>query len=179
MAPFILGSALALLLYPRLSTSNVPFTSFALFMGVAMSITAFPVLARLLSERMKDPVTILLLPAFFALAGMRTRIDLGAGASGWLVCALIVVVATAGTFGGTLIAARLSGMGLDSAAAPGVLMNTRGLVELIVLNVGLNLGVISPALFTMLVLMALATTMATTPALDLLVPNFVGYNRTA
>jgi Kef-type K+ transport system membrane component KefB len=142
-------------------------------------IPADSALARLWSGRMKDPVTILLLPAIFALAGVRTRIDLVTGASGWLVCALITVMATAGKFGGTRIAARLSGMERDSAAALGVLMNTRGLMELIVLNVGLDLGVLSPAMFTMLVLMALATTMAATPALDLLVPNLVGYNRTA
>jgi Kef-type K+ transport system membrane component KefB len=113
---------------------------------------------------------VLLLPAFFALAGMRTRIDVVSGASEWLLCVVIVLVATAGKFGGTLVAARLTGMSLRAAAGLGILMNTRGLMELIVLNIGLDLGVISPALFTMMVLMALATTMATTPILERLVP---------
>jgi Kef-type K+ transport system membrane component KefB len=120
-----------------------------------------------------------LLPAFFAFAGMRTRIDLVSGTSAWTICALIVVVATAGKFGGTFIAARVAGLGSRQAASLGILMNTRGLMELIVLNTGLDLGVISPMLFTMMVLMALATTMATTPIVDLLVPGLVRYNRPA
>src|SRR5205823_5957088 len=88
--------------------------------------------------------------------------------SQWLLCGLIILVATAGKFGGTFVAARLTGMDWRSAAGLGVLMNTRGLMELIVLNLGLDLGVISPALFTMMVLMTLVTTVATTPALQLL-----------
>jgi Kef-type K+ transport system membrane component KefB len=316
VAPFVLGSLLALYLYPRLATSDVPFTSFALFMGVAMSITAFPVLARILadrrmtetelgaialtcaavddvtawcllafvvgvaqaklhgaamvaaltlgfiavmfllvrpvivrlvghnrgepggrgqpaaagsstlrstagdrvnketiaialagvllaaltteligvhaifgaflfgaivphdsglaralSDRLKQRVTVLLLPAFFAFAGMRTRVDLVTSVSEWLLCGIIIIVATAGKFGGTLLAARLTGMTLRHAAGLGILMNTRGLMELIVLNIGLELGVISPTLFTMMVLMAVVTTMATTPILERLVPS--------
>jgi Kef-type K+ transport system membrane component KefB len=301
VTPFVLGSALALLLYPRLATNNVPFTSFALFMGVAMSVTAFPVLARILSDRgiartelgtlaltcaaaddvtawcllafvvgvtqasvegavwvalltvafiasmffavrplvvrlisraddrqptqdvlalalvgllvsaltterigvhaifgaflfgaviphdsrlaralinkLEDFVTILLLPAFFALTGMRTQIGLVSGLSEWLMCGLIIVVATAGKFGGTFVAARLTGSSWPDAASLGVLMNTRGLMELIVLNVGLDLGVISSKLFTMMVLMALVTTLATTPLLQLL--GLGSFNRTA
>ena len=75
-------------------------------------------------------------------------------------------LATGGKFGGTLIAGRLTGMRWRSAASLGILMNTRGLMELVVLNVGLDLNVISPTLYTMMVLMALVTTMATTPLLD-------------
>jgi Kef-type K+ transport system membrane component KefB len=291
VVPFVLGSVLALLLYPRLATSDVSFTSFALFMGVAMSVTAFPVLARILKDRQMtqtelgaialacaaaddvtawcllalvvgvtqaeiesaawvaaltlafiaamffvvrplvarlvtrsreaEPtldvlavalvgllvsaliteqigvhaifgaflfgaiiphdsrvartlidklevfVTVLLLPAFFALTGMRTEIGLLAGLAEWLLCGLIIVVATAGKFGGTLTAARLTGMKWRDAASLGILMNTRGLMELVVLNVGLDLGVISPRLFTMMVIMALVTTLATTPVLEL------------
>jgi len=122
--------------------------------------------ARTWTANVKTPVTFLLLPAFFALAGMRTRIDLVATAFAWLVCLLIIVVATAGKFGGTYVAARLSGVDWRPAAGLGILMNTRGLMQLIVLNVGLDLGVLSPELFTMLVLMALATTIATSPLLD-------------
>ncbi len=292
MLPFLLGSGLALYLYPRLSSREVTFTSFALFMGVAMSITAFPVLARILADRkmqktplgvialgcaatddvtawcllafvvgvaqakvggafvvlgltmayigiiffvvrpiagrvvssideqhltpnvvagafgallisatitewigihavfgaflmgaviphdcaiaralttkLEDVVTILLLPAFFAYTGMRTQIGLVSGTEQWLICGLIVVVATAGKFIGAFIPARLTGLAPRDAAALGLLMNTRGLMELIVLNIGLDLKVISPTLFAMMVLMALATTMAASPLLQLL-----------
>jgi Kef-type K+ transport system membrane component KefB len=294
LAPFLLGAALALVLYPRLSSRDVPFTSFALFLGAAMSITAFPVLARILTDRrmqrtplgvlalgcaatddvtawcllafvvavdradvgaavpvlvltaafiafmllvaqpvaarllarlgevrltpgvvalvftalllsaitteligihaifgafllgvviphdspiarafvakLEDLVTVLLLPAFFAFTGMRTRIGLVSGLEQWLVCGLIILVATVGKFGGTLAAGRFTGLPWREAAGLGVLMNTRGLMELIVLNIGLDLGVISPTLFAMMVLMALGTTVATTPMLHLLAP---------
>ena len=232
VVPFVLGSVVALFLYPRLSTSAVPFTSFALFLGLSMSITAFPVLARILSdcrisrtelgtialtcaavddvstwcllefvvvlahssegvavlvalfgaviphqsrlartlhESLKSVATILLLPAFFAFTGMRTEIGLLSGAHEWLICGLIIAVATTGKFGGTLLAARATGLSWRYASGLGVLMNTRGLMELIVLNVGLDLGVISPTLFTMMVMMALATTIATTPILQRLI----------
>jgi Kef-type K+ transport system membrane component KefB len=292
LAPFLLGAGLAVALYPRLSTSDVPFTNFALFMGVAMSVTAFPVLARILTDRglartelgilaigcaaiddvtawcllafvvgivqtrigdgvrvaaatlayvgvmffavrpvvarltarwqgeslergpvavvfvalllsalateaigihaifgafllgtviphestvartftrqLEHVVTVVLLPAFFAFTGMRTRIDLLATPGEWLLCGLVVLVATLGKFGGTAAAARVMGLGWREAAALGTLMNTRGLMELIVLNIGLDLHVISPPLFAMLVVMALATTLATAPALRLL-----------
>jgi len=293
VAPFVLGSLLALYLYPRLGTSTVTFTTFALFMGVAMSITAFPVLARILSDRgmtktelgasaltcaaiddvtawcllafvvavaksdarsvlsilllavafiatmflglrplltkrlarsddpvaptrealalvlvgvllsalatelvgihaifgaflfgviiphdsslaralrdkLHDLVTILLLPAYFAFTGMRTEIGLVSGASDWLICGLVILVATAGKFGGTLVAARTTGLDWEHGIGLGILMNTRGLMELIVLNVGLDLGAISPTLYAMLVIMALATTVATSPLLSLL-----------
>ena len=294
VVPFVLGALLALGLYPRLATADVPFTSFALFLGVSLSVTAFPVLARILTDRrlsktnlgvlalscaaaddvtawcllafvvgvaqaqvsgavlvlaltagyialvflvvrpvvarlvplydgprlgqgamaavlvalllsalatevigvhaifgafllgaviphdsalardltrkLEDVVTVLLLPAFFAFTGMRTQLGLLAGPGQWLVCGAIVLAATAGKFGGTLAAARLTGLGWRPAAALGVLMNTRGLMELIVLNIGYDLGIISPTLFAMMVLMALVTTLATTPALRLLVP---------
>src|SRR5262245_23479739 len=289
LAPFVLGSALALFLYPRLSSRDVDFTSFALFMGVAMSITAFPVLARILTDRgiqttplgvialgcaatddvtawcllafvvgiaqakiggaflvlgltlayigfmflvvrpvalrllrrmdekrltpnvaagvfaallasslitewigihavfgafllgaviphdgavaraftqkLEDVVTILLLPAFFAFTGMRTQIALVSGLDQWLVCGLIIVVATAGKFGGALASARLTGLSWHDSAALGLLMNTRGLMELIALNIGLDMQVISPTLFAMMVLMAIVTTMAASPLL--------------
>ena len=110
-------------------------------------------------------MTILLLPAFFAFAGIRTEIGLLSGREHWLVCGLIILVATAGKVGGTLLAGRATGLGWRDAAGLGVLMNTRGLMQLIVLNVGLDLGVISPTLFTMMVLMALVTMVATAPIL--------------
>jgi Kef-type K+ transport system membrane component KefB len=295
VVPFSLGAVLAIWLYPMLSTANVPFTAFALFLSVSMSITAFPVLARILTDRrmnqtdlgmmacacaatddvsawcllalvvgvvksevgqalfvalltvayivlmfaairpavakilprfarrgltpnvmavllvgallsalateaigvhaifgaflfgaviphdspiarqladkLKDFVTILLLPAFFAFTGMRTQIGLVSGGDQWLVCLAILAVATIGKFGGTLGAAHLVGLSWRDAASLGVLMNTRGLMELIVLNIGLDLGVISPTLFAMMVIMAIVTTMATSPILHALVPD--------
>jgi Kef-type K+ transport system membrane component KefB len=122
-------------------------------------------LARMLRERIEYLVTILLLPAFFAFAGMRTEIGLLNDPAAWITCGVIIVIATAGKAGGALLAARAFGHDWRQAAGLGILMNTRGLMELIVLNVGLDLGIISPALFTMMVLMALVTTMATAPAL--------------
>src|SRR6185503_9262258 len=122
---------------------------------------------RALTERLEDLVVILLLPAFFAFTGMRTRIDLVSGATDWLICALVVLVATTGKFAGSAVAARLSGLDWRSAAGLGILMNTRGLMALIVLDLGLNIGVISPTLFAMMVIMAVVTTVATTPMLEL------------
>ena len=126
-------------------------------------------LARELRSRLGDSVTLLLLPAFFAYTGLRTQIGLVSGGEAWLACGLIIFVATLGKFGGTVVAARTAGIGWRDAAALGTLMNTRGLMELIVLNIGLDLGVISPPLFAMMVLMALVTTMATSPMMSLLV----------
>jgi len=126
--------------------------------------------ARTFSTQLRPMVATLLLPAFFAFTGMRTRIDLLSGGAAWLICALIILVAIAGKFGGTAIAARVAGLDWRSASALGALMNTRGLMELIVLNVGLDLGVIAPELFAMMVLMALVTTMLTSPAVRLLIP---------
>jgi Kef-type K+ transport system membrane component KefB len=125
-------------------------------------------IARELPARFEDIVTIVLLPAFFALTGMRTQVGLIAGWENWLWCGAIILVATAGKFGGSAVAARVSGMNWRESAALGALMNTRGLVELIVLNIGLELGVLSPRLFAILVVMALATTLATAPLLQLL-----------
>lgn len=295
IVPFVLGAALAIGLYPVFSHQGVPFTSFALFMGIAMSITAFPVLARILTDRkldktelgglalscaaaddvtawcllalvvgvaqanvekaawviggaitfiaimffvvrpvlnrtighaaeqadmlsplavsatflavllaaltteaigihavfgafllgaviphdsqlarefpikMTDLVTVLLLPAFFAFTGMRTQINLMNGWNEWLWCGAITLAGTIGKFGGTFVAARLTGLRWRESAALGALMNTRGLMELIVLNIGLDLGVISPTLFSMMVVMALVTTAATAPVVQWLV----------
>jgi Kef-type K+ transport system membrane component KefB len=289
--PFLLGAALSLWLYPLFSTRNVSFTVFALFVGVAMSVTAFPVLARILTDRgmqksrmgslalacaavddvtawcllalvvsiihaqpgavvltvaltvtfvllvllvvkrgglwlvrrqvaagqttrdmfaivcvalllaavaterigihalfgafllgtiiphdsalardirekCEDLVVVLLLPVFFAFTGMRTQIGLLKEPRHWLFCLLIIAVASLGKFGGSYLAARWTGSDWREAASLGVLLNTRGLMELIILNVGLDLGVLSPALFTMFVLMAVVTTLATTPILQ-------------
>jgi Kef-type K+ transport system membrane component KefB len=128
-------------------------------------------LAHVLQERIEYLVTILLLPAFFAFTGMRTEIGLLSGWNAWLTCGAIIAVATAGKFGGALLGARAARHDWQMSASLAILMNTRGLMELIVLNVGLDLGVISPTLFTMLVIMAIVTTMATTPVLKLVMPE--------
>ncbi len=93
-------------------------------------------------ERIEDIVRVMFLPAFFAFTGLRTEIGLRRRRpSDWLWCAAIIVVATVGKFGGTTLAARLLGLDWRDSGALGILMNTRGLVELIVLNIGLDLGV--------------------------------------
>ena len=299
IVPFLLGTALAFPLHSRLSDASVSITTFALFMGASMSITAFPVLARILSERRMlgtrlgslaiacaavDDVTgwcilayvvfraraesgsvtalwitvaglvvflsamlfgarrlfrsfetaykraggvsdnllalllviamlcavvterlglhllfgaflagvvmpkergfvrevldkletvtlVLLLPLYFAFTGLRTSVTLIAGTDMWLICLAIVVTAVAGKLGGTLIAARLVGRSWRQAAGLGILMNTRGLMELVILNVGLDIGVLSPSLFSMMVLMALVTTFMTSPLLEWVYPS--------
>jgi Sodium/hydrogen exchanger family len=122
-------------------------------------------MARELTDRLEDIVIVLLLPAFFAYTGLRTQIGLVNGSEQWMMCAMIVAVASLGKFGGSVIAARVTGLSWRDSSALGVLMNTRGLMELIVLNIGLEMNVISPTLFAMLVIMALITTFSTTPIL--------------
>src|SRR5260370_29756758 len=125
-------------------------------------------MAREWTDGLEDIVIVLLLPAFFAYTGLRTQIGLVNGYEQWMMCALIVIVASLGKFGGSVIAARVTGLNWRDSSALGVLMNTRGLMELIVLNIGLEMNVISPTLFAMLVIMALITTFATTPILHLI-----------
>ena len=124
--------------------------------------------ARFLRLERAPIVTILFLPAFFALTGLRTEISLVSSVQDWLICVAIIALATAGKLGGTFIAGRVVGMPSRFAARLGVLMNTRGLMELVVLNVGMDIGVISPRLFTMMVIMAIVTTAITAPLLDLI-----------
>ena len=113
-------------------------------------------------------VSVLLLPLFFALTGMRTRLDLLSGSRIWLWTGIVLLVAVAGKMGGAVLASRLTGQSWRNAVALGALLNTRGLVELIVLNIAYNAHVFSPTLFTMLVVMALVTTAITTPILNLI-----------
>jgi Kef-type K+ transport system membrane component KefB len=293
IVPFFLGTASSLLIYRSLAPAGIPFIAFALFLGVAMSITAFPVLARILEDRRMtrsylgstslacaavDDVTawcllavvvaivksdrlagslltiglsllfialmlfvvkpwmsrisrelpdgqtgsvwflaaifsfvfasalcteligihalfgaflagvcmppdlglrqflrerletfssVLLLPLFFAFTGLRTQIGLLNDGLGWLLCAGLIVVAIAGKLGGSMAAARWTGMSWGDSFSLGTLMNTRGLVELIVLNLGYDLGILPPRIFAMLVLMALVTTFMTGPLLQL------------
>ncbi|HET9271141.1 MAG TPA: cation:proton antiporter, partial [Vicinamibacterales bacterium] len=101
----------------------------------------------------------------FAITGLRTEVTLITGAAAWGVCLAVLAVACGGKIGGAYLSARWAGMPARQAAALGALMNTRGLVELVVINLGLSLGVITPAFFAMLVLMALTTTAMTSPLL--------------
>ncbi|MBN9418882.1 MAG: cation:proton antiporter [Candidatus Eremiobacteraeota bacterium] len=122
-------------------------------------------LAKSLMGHLNTLVGLLLLPCFFAFTGLRTSIGLVQGPQAWLVVAAVIAAACIGKFGGTWMAARMAGLKNREAASLGVLMNTRGLMELIVLNLGLELKILSPTLFTIFVLMALATTFSTTPIL--------------
>jgi Kef-type K+ transport system membrane component KefB len=99
---------------------------------------------------------------------MRTRLDLLSGKQVWLWTLLILALAVAGKMGGAILGSRLTGQGWRNALALGALLNTRGLVELVVLNIAYNAHVFSPTLFSMMVVMALVTTAMTTPLLDLL-----------
>lgn len=128
-------------------------------------------LTHAIAEKVEDLVTIVLLPLFFAYSGLRTQIGLLDDPGDWLICAVIMLVACAGKFGGSTLAARFVGLGWREASAIGILMNTRGLMELIVLNVGLDLGILSEELFTMMVLMALVTTWVTSPLLERFYPR--------
>jgi Kef-type K+ transport system membrane component KefB len=139
--------------------------------GAFLAGVCFPRIERWQSairSRLDLIVSILLLPLFFALTGMRTRLDLMSGASIWMWTGLVLIVAIAGKMGGVVLAARWAGQTWRDATALGALLNTRGLVELIVLNIAYNAHVFSPTLFTMLVMMALVTTMITSPVLNLL-----------
>jgi Kef-type K+ transport system membrane component KefB len=110
-------------------------------------------------------VMTVMLPLFFSYTGIRTNIGL-LSPSLWLWTLVIIAVAVVGKMGGGFCGAVLMGLSLRDSVALGALMNTRGLVELVVLNVGLDLGILTPALFTMFVLMALATTLMTSPILN-------------
>jgi Kef-type K+ transport system membrane component KefB len=122
------------------------------------------VIEQWLHERAGGLTTALLLPLFFAYSGLRTNIGLlGADASLWLWCGAILVVAVAGKLSGSALAARAVGENWNRSLQIGALLNCRGLTELVVLNVGLDLGVLSRTLFTMLVLVALVSTAMAAP----------------
>lgn len=122
-------------------------------------------------EKVEDVAVILLLPLFFVFTGLRTEIGLINDAYLWKVTAGIILVAVVGKFIGSALAARFIGQNWRDSLTIGALMNTRGLMELVVLNIGYELGVLSPQIFTMMVIMALVTTFMTGPALDII--NYV------
>jgi Kef-type K+ transport system membrane component KefB len=126
-------------------------------------------LSKRLADRLEDLVIVLVLPLFFALSGLRTQIGLLADGPAILTTVVIILCACVGKFGGSTVAARVSGMPWRESAALGMLMNTRGLMELVVLNMALDLGIIGPRIFSMMVVMAVVTTLLTSPILKRLV----------
>ncbi len=120
-----------------------------------------------LTVRVENISSVLLLPVFFVFTGLRTQVGLLSGPGDWGLCAIIIAVATLGKLGGSAFAARLTGMDSRTSWQLGALMNTRGLMELIALNIGYDLGILSQRIFAMLVIMALVTTTMTGPLLTL------------
>jgi Kef-type K+ transport system membrane component KefB len=122
---------------------------------------------KLMTEKIEDFSLIVLLPLFFAFTGLRTQMGLLNDSGAWIVCGIIIAVAVVGKFGGSMFAARFVGNSWKDSISIGALMNTRGLMELVVLNIGYDLGILSPEIFAMLVIMALVTTFMTGPTLSL------------
>jgi Kef-type K+ transport system membrane component KefB len=166
----LFGIALVLLLVSAWLTEIIGVHALfgAFLMGVA--IPKERGFAHALVEKIEDIVVVFLLPLFFAYSGLRTHIGLIDGAEPLFRFVLVLVVACVGKFGGATLAARFTGLGWRESSVIGVLMNTRGLMELVVLNIGLDLHVISPRLFTMMVVMALFTTFITSPILARIYP---------
>lgn len=121
---------------------------------------------QMLADKLEDVSILILLPIFFAFTGLRTQIGLLNEGHLWGVFAMIMVVAVGGKFGGSALAAKLVGQSWPEALSIGALMNTRGLMELVVLNIGYDMGILTPQIFAMMVLMALATTFMTGPILN-------------
>ncbi len=137
----------------------------AVFGGFLLGV-AMPrgVLTREVRAKLEPFVVVCLLPMFFTYSGLKTRLDLLFDLQSLLVAAAVLVAAIAGKAGACFAAARLTGADTRTAAAVGVLMNARGLMELIILNIGLQVGIIEPRLFSVMVLMAIVTTLMATPA---------------
>ena len=119
-------------------------------------------------EKVEDVALVLLLPLFFVFTGLRTQIGLLNDPYLWMICGLVILVAVTGKFLGSALAAKFVGQNWHDSLVIGALMNTRGLVELVVLNIGYDLGILTAEIFAMLVIMALVTTFMTAPALHLI-----------
>ncbi len=119
-------------------------------------------------QKIEDVALVLLLPLFFVFTGLRTQIGLLNDIYLWKITGLIILVAISGKFIGSAIASKIMGQNWRDSLTIGALMNTRGLMELVVLNIGYDLGILSPEVFSMMVIMALVTTFMTGPALDLI-----------
>lgn len=124
-----------------------------------------------LVEKIEDLTSVVLLPLFFVYTGLRTQISLLNTWNEWVICLMLIVLATAGKMAGSALAARWSGMTWRDSWSLGALMNTRGLMELSALNIGYDLGILTPTLFAMLVVMAIVTTVMTSPLISFLLPE--------
>ena len=123
---------------------------------------------KIIIDKIEDVSIILLLPLFFVITGLRTQIGLLNEGHLWVTFGWVLLVAVMGKFGGSAIAGKMVGQSWKDSLSIGVLMNTRGLMQLIVLNIGYDLGILTPQIFAMMVLMAIVTTFMTGPALDLI-----------
>lgn len=157
-----------LLLFSALATESIGIHAlFGAFMAGAI-MPESSTFRDIFINKVEDIALILLLPLFFVFTGLRTEIGLLNEGHLWLVTGLIIAVAVIGKFLGSALAAKFVGQSWKDSLIIGALMNTRGLMELIVLNIGYDLGILSKEIFTMLVLMALLTTFMTGPTLDLI-----------
>lgn len=138
----------------------------AFLAGVIMP--PFPNFRKMMIERVEDLSVTLFLPLFFVYTGLNTKIGLLNTPYLWAICGLITLVAVVGKFIGSAVPAKIVGESTKDSLSIGVLMNTRGLMELIVLNIGYEMGILPPTIFVMLVIMAIVTTFITTPALSLI-----------
>lgn len=164
----LLGIAVALTLFSAAATEAIGVHP---LFGAFMAGVCFPRIEEwqiALRARLDMIVSVLLLPLFFALTGMRTRLDLLNDPAMWLWTGIVLAAAVFGKMGGASLAARFTGQSWREAVALGALLNTRGLVELVVLNIAYKIGAFTPTLFTMMVVMALMTTISTTPILSLM-----------
>jgi Kef-type K+ transport system membrane component KefB len=163
----LLAATLAFVLVCALITEVIGIHALfgAFLAGVVMP--PVPAFRLFLKERLESFSSSALLPLFFVFTGLRTHVGLLNDWQSWLVCLVIVAVAIAGKLGGSSVMARLTGSNWHDALSLGILMNTRGLVELVVLNIGYDLGILSQSVFTMMVIMALITTFMTGPLLSL------------
>lgn len=167
----LLGVLLAAIFVSAIATYQLGI--FAIFGGFMMGVVLHDEheLIAAWRERVGHFVTVFFLPVFFTYTGLRTDIGGLDSAEAWAWCALLIALATAGKFGASYLAARWAGLSRDEGKVIGIMMNTRALMELIVINVGYDLGVISQQLFTMLVLMAIFSTVITMPGLRRWLPR--------
>ena len=165
LPPNLMGAMLALIFVAGMSTYQLGI--FAIFGGFLMGVILHDEhgLREAWNTRVGHFVTVFFLPIFFTYTGLRTDIGSLNSLTDWGWCLLVIALATLGKFGGSYLAARRCGLGHHEAGILGVMMNTRALMELVVINVGYDLGVISQQMFTMLVIMAIFSTVVTTPCL--------------
>ena len=130
-----------------------------------------PTFVRDAASPIEDVMLVVLLPLFFATTGIRMSLDIFEGMAMWTFFGLVLLVAFAGKLGGSAVASRMAGLSWRESLSLGALMNTRGLMGLIILSVGVDVGVVSQPLFVMMVLMSIITTIATTPLLSALMPR--------